>query len=109
MILQAKRQINQHKENFAKDNSVSEQSDFSWKDGCIVEDLSLKLILEDLSKNIIIFLNREALKNHFNLYVGACCFLFIYLFYPSRICFKHFNAPTLLAVYYKGEINFVFH
>lgn len=53
MILQAKRQINQHKENFAKDNSVSEQSDFSWKDGCIVEDLSLKLILEDLSKNII--------------------------------------------------------
>lgn len=53
MILQAKRQINQHKENFAKDNSVSEHSDFSWKDGCIVEDLSLKLILEDLSKNII--------------------------------------------------------
>ena len=36
-------------------------------------------------------------------------FLFIYLFYPSRICFKHFNAPKLLAVYYKGEINFVFH
>lgn len=35
-----------------------------------------------IEKYHIIFLNREALKNHFNLYVGACFFP-IYLFILS--------------------------